>query len=236
MASVKNPKSASAIRHRDALVRTDRCRLVSIDALLKRVHHTADPLIRYAPLRRHVGQADALRQAAAPWSRHGEIALRQTPIRRFVNPRRDIGAMLCKSIGELESEISQAVIHFEKEFMGRGPLETKTYLIDDMVVVRLKGVLTPSEMKLAETDGQRGRYLLKQVRQELIDHGRPMLEAVVRDILGVEIRSLHTDISTKTGERIIVLSLAEKPTSRLTGNSCSPKRSADQNARRQLTS
>jgi uncharacterized protein YbcI len=49
------------------------------------------------------------------------------------------------------------------------------------------------------------------VRHELLDHGRPMLEAVIRDILGVEVRSLHTDISTKTGERIIVLSLSEKP-------------------------
>jgi uncharacterized protein YbcI len=97
--------------------------------------------------------------------------------------------------------------------MGRGPLETKTYIIDDLVVVRLKGVLTQSEMKLAESDQERGRYLLKQVRQQLIDHGRPMLEAVVRDILGVEVRSLHTDISTKTGERIIVLSLVDKPSS-----------------------
>ena len=119
--------------------------------------------------------------------------------------------LLRKTTGELEAEITQAVIRFEKELMGRGPLETKTYLIDDMVLIRLKGALTPSEMKLAETDHQRGRYLLKQVRQELIDHGRPMLEAVVRDVLGVEVRSLHTDISTKCGERVIVMSLASKP-------------------------
>ena len=116
-----------------------------------------------------------------------------------------------KTTGELEADICQAMTRFEKEFMGRGPLETKTYIIDDMVLVRLKGVLTHSEMKLAETDQQRGRYLLKQVRQELIDHGRPLLEAMVRDILGVDVRSLHTDISTKTGERIIVFSLCEKP-------------------------
>jgi uncharacterized protein YbcI len=117
-----------------------------------------------------------------------------------------------KSIGELEAEISQAVIRFEKEFMGRGPLETKSYLLDDLVVIRLKGALTQAEMKLAETgDGQRGRYLLKQVRQELIDHARPKLECLIRDILGVELSSLHTDISTKTGERVIVLSLSEKP-------------------------
>jgi uncharacterized protein YbcI len=141
---------------------------------------------------------------------------------------------LCKTAGELEAEISQAVIRFEKEFMGRGPLETKTYLIDDMVLIRLKGVLTPSEMKLAETDRQRGRYLLKQVRQELIDHGRPMLEAVVRDVLGVEICSLHTDISTKSGERIIVLSLASKPRLRPTPTT-SAEGSQRTNGRPQLT-
>lgn len=117
-----------------------------------------------------------------------------------------------KSLRELETEISQAVIRFEKEFMGRGPLETKTYLLDDMVLIRLKGVLTQSEMKLAESnDRQRGRYLLKQVRQELLDHGRPVLENVIREVLGVEIRSLHTDISTKTGERVIVLTLEQRP-------------------------
>lgn len=117
-----------------------------------------------------------------------------------------------KSLKELEAEISQAVIRFEKEVMGRGPLETKTYLLDDLVLIRLKGVLTPSELKLAETnDRQRGRYLLKQVRQELLDQGRPALEDIIRDVLGVEIRSLHTDISTKTGERVIVLTLERKP-------------------------
>jgi uncharacterized protein YbcI len=117
-----------------------------------------------------------------------------------------------KSKTELEMEISQAMIRFEKEFMGRGPLETRTYLLDDLVVVRLKGVLTPTELKLAEAnDSQRGRYLLKQVRQELMDRGRPMLEVVIKDILGVPLRSLHTDISTKTGERIIVFTLDRDP-------------------------
>jgi uncharacterized protein YbcI len=135
----------------------------------------------------------------------GVLTIQRENLRKRVMEKR------CRTIRELEAEISQAVIRFEKELMGRGPLETKTYLIDDVVLIRLKGVLTPSEMKLAETDGQRGRYLLKQVRQELIDHGRPMLEALIREVLGIDIRSLHTDISTKSGERIIVLTLASKP-------------------------
>ena len=113
---------------------------------------------------------------------------------------------------ETEREISQAIIRFEKEFMGRGPLEAKTYLIDDMVLVRLKNVLTPAEMKLAESEArERGRYLIKQMRQELIEQGRPLLDAVVKDILGIEVVSLHTDISAKTGERIIVFTLERRP-------------------------
>lgn len=117
-----------------------------------------------------------------------------------------------KTKGELEAEISQAIIRFEKEYMGRGPLETKTYLIEDMVLVRLKNVLIPAEYKLAEVEHlQRGRQLIKQVRQELIEHGRPLLDVLVRDILRVGVKSLHTDISTKTGERIIVFTLEEPP-------------------------
>jgi uncharacterized protein YbcI len=117
-----------------------------------------------------------------------------------------------KSKGELEAAISQALIRFEKNYMGRGPTETKTFLLDDLVLVRLKGVLTQGELKLAEAeDNPRGRYLLKQMRQELLDRGRKELEAAIQSILGVAVRSLHTDISTKTGERIIVFTLERRP-------------------------
>ena len=117
-----------------------------------------------------------------------------------------------KSKGELETEISQAIIRFEKEYMGRGPLETKTYFVDDMVLVRLKGVLSPAEHKLVESEEKHlGRELIKQARHKLLEHGRPLLEGVIREILGVGVKSLHTDISTKTGERIIVFTLDGKP-------------------------
>jgi uncharacterized protein YbcI len=117
-----------------------------------------------------------------------------------------------KSKRETEREISQAINRFEKEYMGRGPLETRSYIIDDMVLVRLTNVLTPAELKLAESETrERGRYLIKQVRQELIERGRPLLDAVIKDILHVDVISLHTDISAKTGERIIVFTLMERP-------------------------
>jgi uncharacterized protein YbcI len=117
-----------------------------------------------------------------------------------------------KSRGELEAEITQAVIRFEKEYMGRGPLDARTFLVDDLVLVRLKNVLTPAEHKLAASpDPARGRDLIKQLRQQLIESGAPLLAAVVKDVTGVEVRSMHTDISTRTGERVIVFSLAGRP-------------------------
>lgn len=114
--------------------------------------------------------------------------------------------------GRLEAEISEAVIRFEKEFMGRGPLETKTYIIDDMVLVRLRNVLTQAELKLADVHGSKdGRELVKRVRIALLEQGRPLLEEVIENILGVKVKSLHTDISTVTGERVILFSLATTP-------------------------
>jgi len=110
--------------------------------------------------------------------------------------------------GQIEAEISEAIITFEKEYMGRGPDETKTYLLDDMVVVRLQRVLTPAEKQLAKTDeSEKGRELVKQVRRELLERARPLLEKAVSHITGRKIISLHTDISTVTGERIIIFTL-----------------------------
>ena len=115
---------------------------------------------------------------------------------------------MAKTPGQLEAEISEAIIKFEREYMGRGPEETRTFLLDDMVLVRLKGVLTPAEKKLVETrSDERGRMLIKQLRIELLEKGRPLLEAIVRDVLGRKVNSLHTDISTRTGERIIIFTL-----------------------------
>ena len=113
-----------------------------------------------------------------------------------------------KTKGQIEAEISEAFVKFEKEYMGRGPDETKTYIIEDMVVIRLQRVLTPAEQHLAKaSDDAKGRTLIKQVRTELIEKARPLLEPIVTEITGKKVKSLHTDISTVTGERIIVFTL-----------------------------
>lgn len=116
--------------------------------------------------------------------------------------------------GMLEADISEAVIRFEKEYMGRGPLEARSYIVDDMVIVRLKGVLTHAERQLAQSnDPSNGRELIKKMRHALLEKGRPLLEAVILDVLKVPVRSLHTDLSTITGERVIIFSLEARPES-----------------------
>jgi len=107
----------------------------------------------------------------------------------------------------MEAEISNALISFEKEHMGRGPLIAKTYIIQDIVMIRLKGVLTPAEKHLAKDDD--GIQLIKQVRTKLLENAQGMLEESIREIAGISPVSLHTDISTKTGERFIIITLSE---------------------------
>ena len=113
--------------------------------------------------------------------------------------------------GQMEADISDAVTRFEKEYMGRGPLETKTYIIDDMIITRLRGVLTKAEMKLIKSERRsKGKDLIKQVRIELLESGRSLLEAAVRSITKIKVRALHTDISTRIGEKVIIFVL-DKP-------------------------
>jgi uncharacterized protein YbcI len=110
-----------------------------------------------------------------------------------------------KTKGEIEAEISRAFVQFEIDYMGRGPKEARTHIIEDMLVVRLKGVLTPAEEQLTKTAG--GGELVKKMRAILIEKARPLLYQVVSDISGAKISDLHTDISTASGERVFVFTL-----------------------------
>jgi len=110
-----------------------------------------------------------------------------------------------KTKGEMEAEISRAMVQFEIDYMGRGPKETRTHIIEDVVLVRLKGVLTPAEQRLTKSPD--GVELIKKMRATLIETAKPLLYQVVADITGAKIVSLHTDISTVLGERVMVFVL-----------------------------
>lgn len=119
--------------------------------------------------------------------------------------------------GEIESAISDGMSRFEQEYMGRGPKDVHAHLIGDLVVVRLKGVLTAAEQHLVKTlPTEKGRDLLKQVRSHLIEIARPTMEAMVQGITGKKVLSLHHDISTVTGEEVVLFSLVSSPLCRET--------------------
>ena len=124
-----------------------------------------------------------------------------------------------KSQGEIEAAICEGVSRFEQEFMGRGPKDIRAHLIGDLLVVRLQGVLTAAEQHLVQAlPAEKGRDLLKQVRTQLIETARPVLEAMVQEITGTKVLTLHHDISTVTGEEVVLFTLAESPLFRATKN------------------
>jgi uncharacterized protein YbcI len=114
--------------------------------------------------------------------------------------------------GEIESAVCDRITRFEQEFMGRGPKDIRAHLIDEILFVRLKGVLTAAEQHLVKSlPAEKGRDLLKQVRTHLLETARPLLEAMIKEITGIAVVSMHHDISTKTGEEIVLFTLAEAP-------------------------
>ncbi len=117
-----------------------------------------------------------------------------------------------KTRGEIEAAVCEGITRFEQEYMGRGPTDIHTYLLGDLLVVRLQGVLTAAEQHLVKSvPPEKGMGLLKQVRTELIETARPIMEGMVQKITGTQVVSLHHDISTVTGEEVVVFTLAATP-------------------------
>jgi uncharacterized protein YbcI len=117
-----------------------------------------------------------------------------------------------KTRGEVEAAVCEGITRFEQEHMGRGPKHVRTHLLEDLLVARLHGVLTSAEQQLVRSlPPEKGRDLLKQVRTQLIETARPVLEGMVEEATGTKVLSLHHDISTATGEEVVLFTLAQAP-------------------------
>jgi uncharacterized protein YbcI len=104
--------------------------------------------------------------------------------------------------GQIEAEISDAMVRFHRERTGRGPTQARTFIVDDLVIVRLQEVLTPAERQL--TGNPHGQSLVKQFHQQMYEVAREALEAIVEAATGAKVTSLHNDVSTKTGEQVAI--------------------------------
>ena len=117
-----------------------------------------------------------------------------------------------KTQGEIEAAVCEGICRIEQEHMGRGPKDIRAHLIGNLLVVRLHEVLTAAEQQLVKTlPAEKGRTLFKQMRYNLLETTRPILDALIQGITGVKVVSLHHDISTKTGEQVVLFTLAESP-------------------------
>ena len=131
------------------------------------------------------------------------------------SPSADSPQRAVRSQGEIEAAIADGISRFMLAFMGRGPKSISVHLINDLVIVRVQGVLTAAEKHLFETlEPQKGRDLFKGLRTHLVESSRGRLETVIIDSCGIACVSMHHDISTTTGEEVFVFRLTDSPTMR----------------------
>jgi len=117
-----------------------------------------------------------------------------------------------KTLGEIEAAVSDGITQFKQKYMGRGPKDIHVHLIGDLLVIRILGALTEAEQLLVKSlQPEKGRDLLKQVRTQLLETARPILETLIQEITIVKVVSMHHDISTITGEEVIIFTLAAPP-------------------------
>jgi len=114
--------------------------------------------------------------------------------------------------GEIEAAISEEISRFEQDYIGRSPKDIQVHLLEDLLLIRLRGVLAAAEQHLVKSlPAENGRDLLKRVRFHLIETTRPVMEAMVEKVAGVKVVTMHHDISTITGEEVILFTLARSP-------------------------
>lgn len=126
-----------------------------------------------------------------------------------------LGRALPKTRDELENAFCIGMTRFEQEFMGRVPQDVQAHLLNDFLIIRMKCVMSFAEQHLVETmPPESGRDLVKQVHRQMMEGARKQIESMIQIVSGVKVRAMHHDISTRTGEKIVIFTLSEAPACR----------------------
>ena len=113
---------------------------------------------------------------------------------------------------ECEAAICDGIIRFQDEYLGWRSEQILAHFFKDLLMVRVRGALTLAERQLGKSlSPDKGRDLIKQSRKQLLEVARHMLESLVHEATGVKVLSMHHDISTATGEEVVIFSLADAP-------------------------
>ena len=170
--------------------------LAEIKAVLASVTPLVSPLKKSPP---------RMKERASP------LGERRLPIDEARKIRSD---RLSKNLTQAESEaaICDGISRFQEEYLGWRSEQVEVHFIKDLLVVRIRGVLTLAERQLGKSlSPEKGRDLIKQARKQLLELARPMLESLVHEAAGVKVISMHHDISTVTGEEVVMFTVAEPP-------------------------
>ena len=138
-------------------------------------------------------------------------AERRLPINEARKIRKDRESGILTQ-AESEAAVCEGIIRFQEDYLGGGAEQIRVHFIKDLLVIRILGALTVAERQLVKSlSPEKGRDLIKQTREQLLELARPMLESMVHEVVGVKVLSMHHDISTVTGEEVVLFSLTEAP-------------------------
>ncbi len=178
------------------------------DAVLFKPVTLADIETALASVAPRVGHTAHSKPPPAGGSPGSEHRLTIGEARRIRNQRKS--KTLTES--ECEAAICEGMIRFQEEYLGWRSERIQVHFIKDLLVVRIHGVLTLAERQLGKSSSpDQGRDLIKQVRKQLLELARPMVESMIHEVAGVKAVSMHHDLSTVTGEEVVVFPLAEAP-------------------------
>lgn len=113
------------------------------------------------------------------------------------------------TVDQLSASLAQAIARFEEEEMGIRPAAVKVLVEDDLVMVHLKEVLSPSERTLARTEA--GQAVLQRFNAMLFDGGSsPSIREQVAQALSREVLDVQTTLSPLTGSLVAVFPLGPR--------------------------
>ena len=113
-----------------------------------------------------------------------------------------------KSKEEIASIAGEAMRKFLEGHMGENIKEVFVQVVDDAIIVRLKGVFPPAENALCRD--VKGMKLIKELKEKLIERAKPLLKAMIEDLAETKVLDIHSSVNPQTGEHVEVFILDKR--------------------------
>ena len=110
-----------------------------------------------------------------------------------------------KSRQEIESAVAEAMTKFLRKQMGERAAGVITEVASDAIIVRVKGIMPPAERYLIKN--QEGMKLLKELKEKLIERAKPLLEAMIKNLIDAEVVDIYSSFNPASNEHIEIFTL-----------------------------